>query len=198
MIYKYINNQSENTLILFHGTGGSMDDLIPIAKFIDQNANILTVEGHIFEGPHKRYFKRFASGMLDEVSLEKESNHIYKMLTDWSQKYHFNLKNVTLIGYSNGANLIASIIYLYPNVFENVILFSAMLPYQSKKPLDIITTNVFLSAGTMDNMIPYIESKKFIDVLKDYQAPLTLSIKNQGHQISQDNIFEARNFYHKK
>ena len=48
MIYKYINNQSENTLILFHGTGGSMDDLIPIAKFIDQNANILTVEGHIF------------------------------------------------------------------------------------------------------------------------------------------------------
>lgn len=197
MNYKYVNNNNKNTFILLHGTGGTMEDLIPIAKYIDSFANILSLEGHILEGPHKRYFKRLGMGILDEESLEKESYYVENKINELSRKYNFDLNNIYFIGYSNGANLISSMLYLNSKLVKNAILFNAMVPYKDKKPTSNISANILLTGGKFDNMIPIHLTEGLSNDLTKAGAEVTFHLTNQGHQISESNIRKAKEFYEK-
>ncbi|WP_343089476.1 hypothetical protein, partial [Methanocalculus natronophilus] len=68
--------------VLFHGTGGSKEDLIPLAKMIDEKANILSFEGDVDEGGMKRFFKRKAPGVFDEEDLVQRTHQLKSTLDD--------------------------------------------------------------------------------------------------------------------
>lgn len=52
------SDPSKPTLLLLHGTGGTEQDLLPLADIVDQEANVLSVRGNILENGMPRFFRR--------------------------------------------------------------------------------------------------------------------------------------------
>ncbi|SFH92765.1 alpha/beta hydrolase [Pisciglobus halotolerans] len=106
-------NPTKPVFLLLHGTGGNEYDLLPVAEFIDPEASILSVRGNILENGMPRFFKRLAEGVFDEEDLIKETKQLYDFINQAAEKYHFDRKKVIALGYSNGANIAASLLFLY-------------------------------------------------------------------------------------
>ena len=58
------------------------------------------------------------------------------------------------VGYSNGANIAASLILLHPHYFAAAVLFRAMVPFTPDIIRDFSNLSVFISAGDRDPIVP--------------------------------------------
>lgn len=63
-------------LLLLHGTGGDETSMIEIARFLDEEATLLSFRGTVQEDGMNRFFKRNGLNQFDLVSLEEESDHL--------------------------------------------------------------------------------------------------------------------------
>ena len=196
-IIKQGNN--EEVIITLHGTGGSADDLFGIARLIDPDATLIGFEGTVIENGMRRYFERYPGGGFNLESLALASQDLLDSIEMVKEKYHLSDKKLTLMGYSNGANL--SIDFF--KVFENTNISQAILFHPSSITPDKgfknqINTRVFMTSGVND---PYISVDDFNSILEDmvYNFKNVESFTHEfGHQLMEDEIMHAREFYNKK
>src|ERR671931_396367 len=121
------------TFLLLHGTGGNEEDLIPLAYELDKSAAILSPRGKVLEnGVAPRFFRRLAEGVFDLEDLKFRTNELADFVNDASKAYDFDLQHVTAVGYSNGANIAASMLLLRHKILSSAILFRAMVPLVPK------------------------------------------------------------------
>src|SRR5690625_2450268 len=116
MKHLYIKSRKENskeTLILFHGTGGRESDLLEIAMTVNGEANVLSFRGVVDENGQPRFFKRLSARQYDEDSIKEEGDKLHAELMKLSAEYDFELSKAVLIGYSNGANIAAYLLLNY-------------------------------------------------------------------------------------
>src|SRR5688500_19262089 len=132
----FINPKSSNnndvtkklTLVLLHGTGGNEEDLIFLGKEIEPNAAILSPRGKILENGMPCFFRRLAEGVFDIEDLKFRTHDIADFIQKCSLHYNFDLNQTMAVGFSNGANIAASMLLLRPNLLQGAILFRAMVP----------------------------------------------------------------------
>jgi phospholipase/carboxylesterase len=198
MIHLYKEkNQSGATLLLLHGTGGDEKDLLPLADIIDPNANILSVRGQVLENGSNRFFRRLAMGVFDLEDLVFRTKRL-KEFVDWAaDHYHFDRNQVIAIGYSNGANIAASMLFHYKDALQRAMLFHPMVPIRKELP-DLTGVGVFISAGENDSICPPQESQELFDLLVSANADTLLSWQPGGHRLSMEEIVEAKSWYEKK
>lgn len=55
MIHKFIDNGSDKTLVLFHGTGGDETVLLPVAKMVAPTMNHLSIRGDVVTFGKRRF-----------------------------------------------------------------------------------------------------------------------------------------------
>lgn len=194
-LFKKGANPSSPTLLLLHGTGGDEKDLLPLAHTIDKNAAILSVRGNILENGMPRFFKRLAEGVFDEESLKIETENLYRFIEKAAEQYGFDPANVIALGYSNGANIAASLLYHYPNVLKGAILHHPMVPLRNIKLPDLTKIPVFIGAGINDPLCPAEESKELKNTLEAAGAKVTIEWGNQGHSLTQLEVNVAANWY---
>lgn len=106
MNHKFIKKNSAYTLVLLHGTGGNMDDLVYNAQFLNAEANLVLLEGDVLEFGQKRFFKRFMDGSYDLDDLDKRARKLNETTLRLSHTYGFDLTKTCYVGFSNGANLV--------------------------------------------------------------------------------------------
>src|SRR5690606_18806118 len=104
-IFQQGNDPAASTMLLLHGTGGTEQDLLPLAKLIDESASVLSVRGNVLERGMPRFFKRLAEGVFDEEDLIFRTQELHEFVNKAAQEYDFDRDNVVAIGYSNGANI---------------------------------------------------------------------------------------------
>ena len=134
------------TLLVLHGTGGDETDLLLLANMIDPDAAILSPRGRTLENGMPRFFRRFAEGKFDIKDLKFRTAELADFVLLASKKYSFNLDSVVAVGYSNGANIAASLLLLRPETVSRAILFRTMLPLTPEKLLDLSGKQVLISA----------------------------------------------------
>ncbi|MFW6299179.1 MAG: alpha/beta hydrolase, partial [Bacillota bacterium] len=183
------------TIVLFHGTGGGMDDLVGVAKALDGNAGVIALEGDVDEHGMKRFFKRIRPGVFDEDDLLRRTHALDKTLEDLSVKYGVPVPKMVLVGYSNGANIISSYLSLYGKRTAGVFLFQPMLPFADTTFDDLAGFPVFMSASTNDPIVPKSQYLALIDAYKKAQARLHTYWHEEGHSLSMPTIEEARRFF---
>src|SRR5699024_2684437 len=127
-IFKQGTNQDKPVLLFLHGTGGNEHDLVKLADIIDPEASVLSVRGNVSENGMPRFFKRLAAGVFDEEDLILRTEELYNFLDEAAQEHGFDRKQVTAIGYSNGANIAASLLFHYENALEGAVLHHPMVP----------------------------------------------------------------------
>src|SRR5881628_4002729 len=106
--------EPELTLLLLHGTGANEDDLIPLGKELAPNASILSVRGKVLENGMPRFFRRLEEGVFDLEDLKMRTDELAEFILKSSSVYEFDPKKMVAVGYSNGANIGASLLLKRP------------------------------------------------------------------------------------
>ena len=109
-IFKQGADKSKPTILLLHGTGGTEQDLLPLAELIDPEASVLSVRGNVLENGMPRFFRRLAEGVFDEEDLIFRTNELHSFLNEAAEEHGFDRANIVAVGYSNGANIAASLV----------------------------------------------------------------------------------------
>lgn len=186
------NNGNWMTLLLLHGTGGSEDDLIQLGREISQSASILSPRGKVLENGAPRFFRRLAQGVFDLEDLKFRTNELADFVKNASKIYSFDAQNVVAVGYSNGANIAASLLLLRPEVLSAAILFRPMIPLIPDRALDLSEKNIFVSSGLHDPIVPKRETERLVDLFKGSGANIIIHWEESGHELTMEEITEAR------
>ncbi|WP_188455943.1 alpha/beta hydrolase [Virgibacillus oceani] len=197
-IFKKGNDPLKPTLLLLHGTGGTERDLLPLAEKIDKDAAILSVRGNVLENGMPRFFKRLAEGVFDEEDLIFRTNELNEFLNEAANENGFDRENIIAIGYSNGANIAASLLFHYQNALSGAILHHPMVPRSNMALPDLSGKNIFIAAGTNDPICPPEESKDLYSLLEQAKANLELHWENKGHQLTYAEVEAAAEWYRNK
>ncbi|HEX3302447.1 MAG TPA: alpha/beta hydrolase [Thermomicrobiales bacterium] len=180
------------TLLALHGTGGDETDLIPLAQAVLPGAGVLSPRGKVLEGNAPRFFRRLAEGVLDQEDLKFRTTELVRFVEAASAEYGFDRGSVVAVGFSNGANIAASILLREPNVLRGAALLSPMLPFEPESTPDLSETDVFIGAGRADPLVPVDQVKRLSDLLKTSGANVTLHWDQGGHTISPSELKAAQ------
>jgi phospholipase/carboxylesterase len=191
------NQKDAPTLLLLHGTGGNERDLLPLAEMIAPHASILGVRGNVLEHNMPRFFRRLAEGVFDEEDLIIRTKELNKFISDSAEQYGFDRNNVVAIGYSNGANIAASLIYHHQNSLHGAILFHAMVPRRGVELPNLHNIPVFIGAGKRDALIPPAETKELAEELQKANAQVTEHWTEGGHELTREEIDQAKTWFEK-
>lgn len=196
MIHKFIRGKDEEkTLVLFHGTGGNEEDLIPLAGMIDPDASILSLRGNVSENGMNRFFRRLSEGVFDEEDIKIRAEEIVTFLDEAVSEYGLKRKNLVGIGYSNGANIIAAMHYLYGDTFTRSVLFHPMVPLKDSDMKDLTGVSIFIGAGENDPIVPIENTMKLEDYLKRNGADVTMKRYSKGHSLTIEEVNDATTWY---
>lgn len=194
-IFNKGKDQHKPTLLLLHGTGGSELDLLPLAGRIDEDASVLSVRGNVLENGMPRFFKRLAEGIFDEEDLIFRTKELNEFLDEAAKKYEFDRDNIIAIGYSNGANIAASLLFHYQDALKGAILHHPMVPRRGIELPDLSGKSVFIAAGTNDPICPSAESLELQGLLEQAKAQVELYWENRGHQLTAPEVEAASKWY---
>lgn len=189
------NDLDHTTLLLLHGTGGTEQDLLPLAQTIDPDANILSVRGNVLENGMPRFFRRLAEGVFDEEDLVFRTNELYEFLDEATGKYGFDREQLLAIGYSNGANIAASLLFHYQDALKGAVLHHPMIPRRGIELPDLSGTPVFIGAGKNDPLCSAKETVELQTLLEQANANVHLHWENNGHQLTGTEVDAAREWY---
>ncbi|PAE08269.1 carboxylesterase [Terribacillus saccharophilus] len=188
-------DSTKPTFLLLHGTGGNELDLLPLAGRIDEDASVLSVRGSVLENGMPRFFRRLAEGIFDEEDLVYRTRELNKFLDEAAAEYDFDRDNIIAIGYSNGANIAASLLFHYQNSLKGAILHHPMVPRRGIELSDLTGKNIFIAAGTNDPICSPAESLELVKLLKEAHADVQLHWENNGHQLTNTEVEAAREWY---
>ncbi|PLS18161.1 carboxylesterase [Bacillus sp. M6-12] len=183
------------TLLLLHGTGGTENDLLPLAGMIDKDANVLSVRGNVSENGMPRFFKRLAEGVFDIEDLIFRTKELNDFLDEAAEQHNFDRENIIAVGYSNGANIAASLFFHYKDALKGAILHHPMVPRRGIELPDLSGKKVFMAAGKNDPICPAQETIDLQQLLEGAGASVTVHWENFGHQLTRSEAEAAASWY---
>ncbi len=191
-IHEFIPGNSSRTLLLLHGTGGNERDLIGLGHELDPNAALLSPRGKVLENGMPRFFRRIAEGVFDLEDLERRTNELADFVASAAQHYGFASNNLVAVGYSNGANIAASILLLRPETLPAAILFRAMLPLIPENQPNLSSARIWIGAGLHDPIVPADQTKRLAHLFRSLGADVTMQHFQSGHELTLADVENAR------
>ncbi|PYK89152.1 MAG: hypothetical protein DME35_09510 [Verrucomicrobia bacterium] len=191
-IHEFVPGKSERTLLLLHGTGGNERDLIPLGHELDPNAALLSPRGKVLENRMPRFFRRLAEGVFDLEDLKNRTHELADFVAAAAKHYKIDIKHIIAVGYSNGANIAASLLLLRPEILSAAILFRAMVPLIPETEPDLDSVRVWIGAGSNDPIVPASETKELAELLRGAGANVTIRFFQAGHDLTQQDVEAAR------
>jgi phospholipase/carboxylesterase len=191
-VHRFFPGESGVTLLLLHGTGGNEDDLVPLGHELAPEAAVLSPRGKVSEFGAARFFRRLAEGVFDHEDLVFRTHELAGFVESAADEYGFDLSRIVAVGYSNGANIAASLMLLHPDLLRAAILFRAMVPFEPEEKPDLTGMPVFLAAGRMDRMIPPDNTERLAQIVRKAGADLDLRWRDTGHPLTYEEVAEAK------
>jgi predicted esterase len=193
-VFRPAASPSAPTLLLLHGTGGNEHDLIPLAGKIAPSAGVLSPRGKVLEGPMPRFFRRLAEGVFDLDDLRVRTHELAGFVETSAARYGFDAARVVAVGFSNGANIAASLLLLTPHVLAGAVLFRAMVPFVPDPPPSLTGKRILMSNGRADPLIPAAQAQTLADLFRRCGADVTLEWQAGGHNLTKRDVELAAQF----
>jgi len=197
MEHIFIQGKDSNApvLVLFHGTGGAEQDLVPLAELISPDSSVLGVRGNVLENGMPRFFRRLAEGVFDEEDLVIRTKELNDFLDRAANEYGFDRSNLVAVGYSNGANIAGSLMFHYPGAFKGAILHHPMVPRRGVRLPDLTGTGVFIAAGHNDPICSPQETEELRALLHNAGASVAVHWERAGHRLTQSEASAAAEWF---
>jgi predicted esterase len=142
------------TLLLLHGTGGSETDLLPLGHALWPGAALLSPRGRVLENGMPRYFRRLAEGVFDVEDLKVRTDELAEFITAAAKWYRVSAAHLVAVGYSNGANIAASLPLRHPRLLRAAVLFRPMVPYEPAAIPDLSEVSLLLARALAIQSFP--------------------------------------------
>ena len=185
-------NGSPRTLLLLHGTGGDENDLLPLGAMLDPDAARLSLRGKVLENGMPRFFRRLAEGVFDEEDIRFRAQELTEFLQSATQERHLDPTGIVAVGFSNGANIAASLLLLHPNVLQAAILMHPMVPLVPEPTPNLEGVSVLITAGRRDPLVMPQETERLANLLRDAEAETEVFWEDGGHTLTQTEADHAR------
>ncbi len=195
--YRYIaapDQVNATTLLLLHGTGGDENDLIGLGGLILPAANLLSLRGNVPENGMARFFRRLEEGVFDQEDLRFRTEELSRFIDLAAVIHSFDRTRVFAVGYSNGANIAASLLLREPSRLRGAILFHAMVPFEPKSLPDLTGKPIFLAGGRNDPIVREENTRRLADLFRTANADVTLFWHSSGHSLTQEEGVAARDW----
>ncbi|WP_426954538.1 alpha/beta hydrolase [Muricoccus radiodurans] len=179
-------------LLLLHGTGGDERDLLPLGRLVAPGAALLSPRGTVLENGMPRFFRRHAEGVFDEDDLRRRTDDLAAFIRDAQARYR--LAAPVALGFSNGANIAASLLLRHPGLLRGAALLRAMVPYREPPVVGLGGTEVLLLSGVNDPIVPAANSARLAAILREAGASVQHQELPLGHGLSQMDVALTRDW----
>lgn len=194
-VYHPGTDPSAPPLLLLHGTGGDEHDLIPLARRLSPGSALLSPRGDVLEQGAPRFFRRFAEGVFDLDDVRQRTHALADFLAAAGQQHGFDARRLTALGFSNGANIAASLLLLRPESLGNAILLRAMVVLDQPAIAGSLTgRRVLLANGQQDPIVPPDHPARLAGLLEAGGATVTAHLAPAGHGLTSGDLAAAAAF----
>jgi phospholipase/carboxylesterase len=170
------------TLLLLHGTGGDERNLLDLGRGTAPDVSLLSVRGKVLENGMPRFFRRLAEGVFDLEDLRLRTDELADFIAEAKQKY--GIGKLIALGYSNGANIAASLLLQRPEALDGAML----LP-------DLSGKNILMLSGLMDPIIPADNSRLLAAMFEKAGAKIEHNIAPVGHNLVQGDFTALKEWF---
>ena len=192
------DDASRPVLLVLHGTGGDENDLLPLARIVDSRASVLSPRGKVLEQGMPRYFRRLAEGVFDLEDLQHRTRELAAFLGAAAAKYGFDASRVVALGYSNGANIAASLLLNGLGALHGAILLRPMVPFEPATIPDLKGRKMLVSASRQDPIVPPALTERLVELLTAGHADVTTRWYPTGHGLAPQEIKDAAAWYQER
>lgn len=185
------NSDADTLIFLFHGTGGDENQFFDLAGQLLPGARRIAPRGDVSEGGALRYFRRTGEGVYDMPDLAVRTKAMAEFVRE--QIGASRPGRVLGLGYSNGANILASVQFADPALFDATILMHPLIPF-APPAQDFSGRKVLITAGRRDPIAPAAATQGLADYFKVNGAATTLAWHEGGHELRNDELAAIQAF----
>jgi phospholipase/carboxylesterase len=182
-------------LLLLHGTGGDESDLLPLGQALVPDAARLSPRGKVLENGMPRFFRRLAEGVFDLDDLRRRTHELGDFVEAADRAYGLGGRKPIAVGFSNGANIAASLLLLRPGTLGGALLIRPMVPLVPEALPDLRGVPVQINAGQVDPLIPPAQSEALAKLLTDAGATVKLRWIEGGHALTREDLETGREWF---
>ncbi|HFI0795180.1 TPA: alpha/beta hydrolase [Streptococcus suis] len=195
MDYRFIKGNSPRLLVFFHGSGGNKDSMLFLRQQLDPKASVLSLDGSWGQGRERRFFAPLIDGQLDLVDFEM---CLSAFLDFWQNLDIRDYRQITFVGFSNGANFIMGLLTKQADLADvYLLLHPSALDYSF--PMENSRAELLFTLGQSDVLIDPLALEHLVD---DWQASAfpraNLARLDKGHFLSQDELTYIKNWYQER
>lgn len=198
-----IKHDKNPLLLLLHGYGSNEEDLFSFASELPQDHYVISVRapydlqpyGHAWYAIH---FDADENKFSDNVQAKQSVELIAGFIEEVVKQYPIDAKNVTLIGFSQGAILSYATALTYPEKVSKVVALSGY--FNQEIMPEVIDTNAishlkfFVSHGSVDQVIPVEWARKAKPALENLGLEVEYHEYPVGHGVAPQNFFDFKNW----
>lgn len=180
-------------LFTFHGTGGDEHQLLGLGGEVAPGTGIISPRGDVSEGGAARFFRRTGEGVYDMDDLARATAKMAAFV-----RAHVEAARparVLGLGYSNGANILASVVFAEPALFDAVALMHPLIPFEPKVDGDLAGRKALITAGRRDPICPPYLTSRLEAWLMGLNADVTMVWHEGGHELRPVEVEATRTFF---
>jgi phospholipase/carboxylesterase len=179
-------------LFLFHGTGGDENQLLGLGRELMPGAGLVAPRGDVSEMGAARFFRRTAEGVYDMEDLARATAKMTRFVQ--AQAGAAKPAAVLGLGYSNGANMLASTLFAAPDLFDAAVLMHPLIPFEPRIAGSLAGRRILVTAGNHDPICPPNLTARLEAWLRADGAELSVLRHEGGHEIRPEEVEAARRF----
>ena len=182
-------------LLLLHGTGGNENDLVRLGRNLSPGSALLAPRGDVSEGGSLRFFARLSEGVFDPAEITRRTLALADFVLDASRHYGIEPNRLIAVGFSNGANIAATLLLLRPETLAGAILFRPMVVIERPAAADSLRgKRALISTGTVDPLVPPDHPERLASLLRAGGAAVTLKSHAASHALVPGDLAAAQDW----
>lgn len=182
------------TLLLLHGTGDDERGFSRLGALLAPGAAVLSVRGNVRENGMNRFFRRRAEGVYDMEDLARRTDELLAFIDAAVRHYGLERSRLVGVGYSNGANILASMLFEDASIAPVAVLMHPLIPFAPPPNPGLAANRVLITAGERDPICPPAWSRSLHRYFEQQGARADLLFHDGGHELQPGELEAARTF----
>jgi phospholipase/carboxylesterase len=179
-------------LILLHGTGGAPHQLIAMGADLMPEAHLVAPEGDVLEHGAPRFFKRTGEGVYDMADLARATHKMQAFIRHRTEAARPS--SVSVLGYSNGANILASVLFAPNAGVDRAVLMHPLIPFEAQPQPGLAGLPILITAGRRDPIAPAVFTERLATYFDGQGADARLVWHEGGHELRLEELQAVRSF----
>ncbi len=182
------DGRDERTLILLHGTGDNEQSFLRLGQAVAPKAAKIALRGNVHENGMARFFRRTGEGIYDMDDLALRTGQLDAFVNAALIHYGRGREQAVGVGYSNGANILANLLFENPETLPQMVLMHPLIPFDPALKPAAKGARVLVTSGACDPISPASSTDRLEDALIDAGVRLQRYRHPGGHEIRMEEV----------